>query len=125
MWSMYETIRVKNLINQEWATFVVFANRNEKTFDAYQKLLSVRQEVDYDKKKVILKIGSWSKELEALLKERFKGFEIKAKFPIEYDTYQKDDGIIVFKRPKSNFVEILDARTCRVIEKIKIPISKE
>jgi hypothetical protein len=126
VWGMCELIKVKNLINQKWETIVVFAGHGKETLDyGYQRLLVANQKPSSGEKKVLFKIGSWSKELEALLKERFKGFEVRTDFKIGYDTYQKDDAIIVFKRSDTDFVEILDARTWRVIEKIKVPVSKE
>ncbi|MGB0862664.1 MAG: hypothetical protein ACPG19_00595 [Saprospiraceae bacterium] len=122
IWGMAQIFEFKNFQTQKWETFVTFNFNTKLTY--IQKFQQLITETSYqpscEGKKVIVKNQRWSKELEALIKKRFKDFEIIIDFEVQNDDYPSDDGIYIFKRHNSNTIEIVDLKTHRVIEKIKI-----
>ena len=126
IWTLAYRIKFRNFKNQSWETYV-FLLPNEKTSHGqkFQNLITNSvYTTSYEGKNIIVKNWLWSKEVEALIKQKFQNenFKIVESFGNEYADYQGNDAIFVYLQlhPKTNYIEIVDLKTNRVIEKIEL-----
>jgi hypothetical protein len=127
IWGIAPIFEFKNFQTQKWEKFIMIKYDVKPTYiqKFQEQITETYQKLSYEGKKTIIKNQHWSKELEELVKERFKDFEVITGFEVQNELYPKDDAIYIYQRPNSNIIEMIDLETHRVIEKIKIPVSKE
>jgi hypothetical protein len=127
IWGMASIFEFKNFQTQEWEAFIMIKYDVKPTYiqKLQEQITETHQKLSYEGKKAIIKNQPWSKELEALVKERFKDFEVITGFEVQNELYPRDDAIYIYQRRNSKMIEVIDLKTNRVLEKIKIPVSKE
>ena len=133
IWTIVQMFEFKNFQTQEWETYIFsLINGEQMPLKKLQELITNQAIIpSYEGKKVIVRNHGWSKEFESWVQGRFKGFEIVVEnsydfeFSEKYRSCKRAEALYLLQRYQSNLVEVVDLKTHRVIEKIKIPVSKE
>ncbi|MFK7946715.1 MAG: hypothetical protein AB8G11_03920 [Saprospiraceae bacterium] len=124
IWVLTEHFEFKNFQSNNWETYVFpFSNEALKPVQKFQELISSsRYSKSYENKKIIIKNQFWSKDIEQLIQEKFNDFKIVQDQNNDYASYKGNDAIFIYQQfySKTNYIEIVDLKTNRVIEKIKI-----
>lgn len=126
IWGLVETFEIRNFQNNNWEKYVFSLYDEERNYYYnLQKLITNSgYKTSYDGKTKIVKNHCWSKEATLLINQKYKNsnLEIIISTENEYLNYQENDAILIYEHnyPKVNYIEIIDLKTSRVIEKIKI-----
>jgi hypothetical protein len=123
IWTLGEHLTFKNFQNKNWETYAfIYPNKEINHLNEFQNLITNSKYVtSYKGKKVIIKNQCWSKETELLINEWLEGEELKIIQGYYHDN-KRDDAVYIYQRnyPSTNYIEIIDLKTNRVIEKIEL-----
>jgi hypothetical protein len=126
MWILIERFEFKNFQSQNWETYVfLFPDEKLKPIQKFQTLITKSAYVtNYTEKTQIIKNGNWSKEIEILMRKKIKNIDSRTIETLgrHHTDYQNEDAIYIYKQrnPSTNYLEIIDLQTNRVIEKIEL-----
>lgn len=127
IWNCVETFEIRNFKTNDWEKYIFpFYDKERNNYQKFQQLITnSAYETSYEGKTIIVKNYPWDYKIQLLLEEKCKNSDLKIleSFGNEYANYKGNDAIIIYKQlhPKVNFIEIIDLKTNRVIEKIKLP----
>jgi hypothetical protein len=126
IWVLTQHFEFKNFQSNNWETYIFpLPNERLKPVQKFQKLISESAYiVNYDDKRFLVQNQSWTQDFRNWVGIMFHSPDIRFVISTdnEYADYDKNDAIYIYREqnPLSDYVEVIDLQTNRLIEKIKI-----
>lgn len=124
-WTTAERFEVKNPQNQTWETYIFpIYQKDDNHIKKFQELiLSSIEQPNYNGKQIILTNQFYSEKVNLLIKKKAESLGLNSRLNFyNYTDYKKNDAVFIYQEqnPSSNHIEVVDLKTNRVIEKIKL-----
>ena len=127
-WIFIESIEFKNFQSNQWEKYRNIIPSTPPSINSirkFQQLISLEKpDFDYKNKSIIVQNYKWDGNFTQLINKRFKDFKI-VKYRIgneEYINIDSEQSIYLYRHqyPLSDYIEIIDLKNNRVIEKIEL-----